>query len=216
MPRSTSPSPIDDDQYASETRARASEEDMKYEYPTPTKAGDRIGTLLARKKTLERTLNLDSEVTVGSIDILASSILTTFLVAKGRAKPQDHTRAAQGTARQRQSVSPVYTSVSQWLAISWLFSSPLALPCTILTKRVAGTVISVHHDTDLKSTLPIMDRIHQAGSGLRASPDASLLVQSLLDLGTPMYRLILEKTNEGLHQWLIKHSTWCKSTRAEF
>lgn len=49
---------------------------------------------------------------------------------------------------------------------------------------VIGTVITFHHDTKLQMTAPITERLRQRDTGLRATADASLLVQSLLDLGT--------------------------------
>lgn len=48
---------------------------------------------------------------------------------------------------------------------------------------VLGTVISIQGDQGLARTSPITDRLQHVSSGLRASPDASLLVQSLIDLG---------------------------------
>ena len=45
-----------------------------------------------------------------------------------------------------------------------------------------GTVISIHPST-LDYTSPIAERLTQPDSVLRTSEDASLLVQSLLDLG---------------------------------
>ncbi|OCH92983.1 hypothetical protein OBBRIDRAFT_790708 [Obba rivulosa] len=45
-----------------------------------------------------------------------------------------------------------------------------------------GTVISVHGDTKLGFTGPITDRLRRRDTGLRTTADASLLVQSLLDL----------------------------------
>jgi hypothetical protein len=47
----------------------------------------------------------------------------------------------------------------------------------------AGTVISIHPNLNLKCTSPIEERLHRPDSVLRTSEDASLLVQSLLDLG---------------------------------
>ncbi|KAJ7638118.1 hypothetical protein B0H17DRAFT_483785, partial [Mycena rosella] len=45
-----------------------------------------------------------------------------------------------------------------------------------------GTVISMHSTPDLELTQPITRRLRQRDTGLRTSADASLLVQSLLDL----------------------------------
>ena len=54
----------------------------------------------------------------------------------------------------------------------------------VLTDAVAvGTVVSIYRNHDLTLTEPIMNRLRQATTGLRTSPDASLLVESLLDLG---------------------------------
>ncbi|THH01212.1 hypothetical protein EW026_g1441 [Hermanssonia centrifuga] len=45
-----------------------------------------------------------------------------------------------------------------------------------------GTVITIHQDTKLDFTAPITQRLRQRDTGLRATADASLLVESLLDL----------------------------------
>lgn len=45
-----------------------------------------------------------------------------------------------------------------------------------------GTVISIHETPTLEMTKPIMSRLRQFDSGLRASADSSMLVQSLLSL----------------------------------
>lgn len=47
-----------------------------------------------------------------------------------------------------------------------------------------GTVISIFPTPSLEHTAPIMKRIKEKDSILRVSDDPSLLVQSLLDLGT--------------------------------
>lgn len=52
----------------------------------------------------------------------------------------------------------------------------------MLTNMGAGTVISVSASTDVSFTGPISARLHQRDTGLRATADPSLLVQSLLDL----------------------------------
>lgn len=52
---------------------------------------------------------------------------------------------------------------------------------------VLGTVVTFHHDTSLSLTAPISDRLRQRDTGLRTSSDASMLVQSLLDLGMFIY-----------------------------
>jgi Mg2+ and Co2+ transporter CorA len=48
--------------------------------------------------------------------------------------------------------------------------------------RFLGTVISFSSVTDTEFTAPILNRLRQRDTGLRTSADASLLVQSLLDL----------------------------------
>ncbi|OCH85874.1 hypothetical protein OBBRIDRAFT_797715, partial [Obba rivulosa] len=45
-----------------------------------------------------------------------------------------------------------------------------------------GTVISIHPDTKLGMTTPITERVRQPSTGLRSTADASLLVESLIDL----------------------------------
>lgn len=59
--------------------------------------------------------------------------------------------------------------------------------CTLIffmvgAKYCAGTVISIHSTPDLLFTGPIASRLRQRDTGLRATADPSLLVQSLLDL----------------------------------
>lgn len=46
-----------------------------------------------------------------------------------------------------------------------------------------GTVLTIHQDTKLDFTNPITERLRQRDTGLRTTADASLLVESLLDLG---------------------------------
>jgi hypothetical protein len=46
-----------------------------------------------------------------------------------------------------------------------------------------GTVITVHRDTKLDFTAPISQRLRQRDTGLRTTADASLLVESIIDLG---------------------------------
>ena len=49
--------------------------------------------------------------------------------------------------------------------------------------RHPGTVVTMHQDTKLDFTQPITDRLRQRDTGLRTTADASLLVESLIDLG---------------------------------
>lgn len=56
-----------------------------------------------------------------------------------------------------------------------------------------GTVISIHPESTLDYTSPIAERLTQPDSVLRTSEDASLLVQSLLDLGS--------FNDDGLHRF---------------
>jgi len=55
----------------------------------------------------------------------------------------------------------------------------------------AGTVISVHPTPSLEFTASITERLHRDDSVLRTSEDASILVESLLDLGEHKYFLRL-------------------------
>ena len=57
-------------------------------------------------------------------------------------------------------------------------------PITVAEKLCLGTVITIHQDTKLNLTAPITGRLRQRDTGLRSTADASLLVESLLDLGT--------------------------------
>ena len=47
----------------------------------------------------------------------------------------------------------------------------------------SGTVVTIHQDNRLAFTQPITDRLRQRDTGLRSTADASLLVESLIDLG---------------------------------
>lgn len=48
---------------------------------------------------------------------------------------------------------------------------------------IAGTVISIRPSPNVDFTSPITERLHMPSSVLRTSEDASILVESLLDLG---------------------------------
>ena len=50
-----------------------------------------------------------------------------------------------------------------------------------------GTVISMRASPDLDYTSPIHERLHRPDSVLRTSEDASLLVESFLDLSQSFY-----------------------------
>lgn len=54
----------------------------------------------------------------------------------------------------------------------------------MLISFATGTVISISQSSDLNFTAPILARLRQRDTGLRLTADPSLLVQSLLDLGT--------------------------------
>lgn len=54
--------------------------------------------------------------------------------------------------------------------------------------RIVGTVITMHPDPNLDFTLPITQRLFRSDTTLRKSADPSLLVESLLDLGTAYSR----------------------------
>ena len=56
--------------------------------------------------------------------------------------------------------------------------------CSLRYFPLAGTVISIHPDNDLKFTEPIRRRLTQRDTVLRSTADASLLVHGLLDLGS--------------------------------
>lgn len=59
-----------------------------------------------------------------------------------------------------------------------------------------GTVISIHPTPNLEYTVPITNRLRQRDTGLRATADPSLLVQSLLDLSQfSFYSLYLGNSN---------------------
>ena len=56
--------------------------------------------------------------------------------------------------------------------------------CMMFISGISGTVLTLHEDSQLTLTAPITERLRQRDTGLRATADASLLVESLLDLGT--------------------------------
>ncbi|KIM47650.1 hypothetical protein M413DRAFT_61489 [Hebeloma cylindrosporum] len=60
-----------------------------------------------------------------------------------------------------------------------------------------GTVISIHPNLNLEYTCPIEERLHRPDSVLRTSEDASLLVQSLLDL-------VVDRVLEVVDEYQVK------------
>lgn len=60
----------------------------------------------------------------------------------------------------------------------------LFISSTTSLQLFLGTVISINRTPNLSFTEPIAARLRQRDTGLRATADASLLVQSLIDLGT--------------------------------
>ncbi len=54
---------------------------------------------------------------------------------------------------------------------------------TLALDNLLGTVITIHKDNKLNFTGPITERLRQRDTGLRTTADASLLVESLVDLG---------------------------------
>ncbi|KAH8119713.1 hypothetical protein DFH11DRAFT_1753526 [Phellopilus nigrolimitatus] len=71
-----------------------------------------------------------------------------------------------------------------------------------------GTVISINKTTDLGFTAPIMARLRQRDTGLRATADPALLVQSLLDL---IVDQALEVVDEYQHKILkLEHDILIK------
>ncbi|KAK0209054.1 hypothetical protein DFS33DRAFT_498400 [Desarmillaria ectypa] len=69
-----------------------------------------------------------------------------------------------------------------------------------------GTVISMHGNPSLELTQPIANRLYQRDTGLRASADPSLLVQSLLDLTVDkalevidVYHAKIQKFERAIH-----------------
>ncbi|KAG2022553.1 hypothetical protein CC2G_000292 [Coprinopsis cinerea AmutBmut pab1-1] len=62
-----------------------------------------------------------------------------------------------------------------------------------------GTVISIHPSPNLEYSVPIVDRLHQADSVLRESNDASLLVQSLIDLVVDRILEMMDEYQAKIH-----------------
>ncbi len=73
-----------------------------------------------------------------------------------------------------------------------------------------GTVISIHQDPSMEFTEPIAQRLRHRTTGLRQTADASLLVESLIDLG--MWLLLPSWQYDWLHSccscWLGSWSHW--------
>ncbi|KAF8640953.1 hypothetical protein AX17_000600 [Amanita inopinata Kibby_2008] len=63
-----------------------------------------------------------------------------------------------------------------------------------------GTVISIHPSPDLELTQPIEERLHQADSVLRTSADASILVESLLDLVVDRVLEVIDEYQNNIHE----------------
>lgn len=62
-----------------------------------------------------------------------------------------------------------------------------------------GTVISIHPTPNLDYSAPITDRLHQVDSVLRTSNDASLLVQSLIDLSVDRVLEVMDEYQAKIH-----------------
>ncbi|KAF9459651.1 hypothetical protein BDZ94DRAFT_1291491 [Collybia nuda] len=71
-----------------------------------------------------------------------------------------------------------------------------------------GTVISIHPSPNLDFTTPISERILQSDSVLRISADASLLVESLLDLVVDRILEVTDKYQDRIHQ--LEHDVLLK------
>ncbi|KAH8094648.1 hypothetical protein BXZ70DRAFT_946975 [Cristinia sonorae] len=73
-----------------------------------------------------------------------------------------------------------------------------------------GTVISMHPDSRLTFTSPISERLRQRDTGLRATADPSLLVQSLIDLIVDQALEVVEEYQSKIlsleHNVLVKPS----------
>ncbi|KAH6911137.1 hypothetical protein BKA70DRAFT_1099837 [Coprinopsis sp. MPI-PUGE-AT-0042] len=62
-----------------------------------------------------------------------------------------------------------------------------------------GTVISIHPSPNLDYSAPITERLHQEESVLRTSNDASLLVQSLIDLSVDRVLEVMDEYQAKIH-----------------
>ncbi|THH26833.1 hypothetical protein EUX98_g7359 [Antrodiella citrinella] len=73
-----------------------------------------------------------------------------------------------------------------------------------------GTVVSIHPDSRLDFTAPITERLRQRDTGLRATADPSLLVQSLIDLIVDRALEVVEEYQSKIlsleHNVLVKPS----------
>ncbi|TFK24266.1 hypothetical protein FA15DRAFT_656030 [Coprinopsis marcescibilis] len=63
-----------------------------------------------------------------------------------------------------------------------------------------GTVISITPNANLDYATPIVERLHQSDSGLRTSDDASLLVESLLDLVVDRVLEVMDEYQAKIHR----------------
>ncbi|PFH46269.1 hypothetical protein AMATHDRAFT_155773 [Amanita thiersii Skay4041] len=63
-----------------------------------------------------------------------------------------------------------------------------------------GTVISVHPEPNLEFTKPIAERLHKPDSVLRTSVDASILVESLLDLVVDRVLEVIDEYQSMIHE----------------
>jgi Mg2+ and Co2+ transporter CorA len=73
-------------------------------------------------------------------------------------------------------------------------------PMFLFLLRGGDCVISIHPLPDLQLTQPIMNRLKNPASGLRTSTDASLLVQSLLDLTVDLVLEIVEEYEDTISE----------------
>ena len=84
----------------------------------------------------------------------------------------------------------------------------VVLPAQFTPCLYPGTVISILPQNCSDFAEPIMARLRQPETGLRTSVDASLLVQSLLDLGASICSM-LASANEAYSRGLCIRSRRC-------
>lgn len=174
LPRSESPFPIDDDDDFSDEDSMAKDERTMYGSPPTSRfTTKRSGTL---GRTVQRGLNKmnDPESKPGATFDIPSSRFgndsTSRLKNKKDMRNIKLIRELKRGERVNVKISP--------MAI-FLFRD--------------GTVVTMHQDTKLDFTQPITERLRQRDTGLRTTADASLLVESLIDLVVDRALLVVEE-----------------------
>ncbi|GJE89653.1 magnesium transporter-like protein [Phanerochaete sordida] len=174
LPRSSSPEPYDDESEFEESVAKE-EEDEKTAY------GGSSRFTTARVNTLRSAVNrrMSRDVEASGQTTRVNSPLLRFGDMSENAK-----KSARNAKLVRELTKGERVNVRKRAMCMFLFRD--------------GTVITIHQDNKLDFTQPITDRLRQRDTGLRTTADASLLVESLLDLVVDQALEIVEAYHEKI------------------